>query len=585
MNRDNMARRAFLAGSAVVLAACRPADGEYFGNTTPPAKQRLVFENISEPETLDPAKTQTASEERLLPSMFEGLTTLHPVTMEAVTGMATHYTASPDFTRFTFYLRGHPNPSGIRLPDASSLTPAPPPPDNIPARWSDGGVVTAHDFLYSWRRAVAPETAAGFGIAYFNCIENAAGIIAGKIAPAKLGVTARDDFAISIQLCRPAPYFPSLLWTFWFCPVPARAIESAKKGGAEALWMNARNIIVNGPFTLARWRPNDYVVLRKNPRYYARSSVRLEEICFLPSRDEPTMLSLYKAGLSHAIPGKFLTPEAVAGLRGKRDLKREPAARISFYSLDSLQPPFDTILVRYALNMALDKKPIAAYLAGGQLPAAGVVPPMRMFPPLQSLPVTVDGQTYDVLSSDPAGARTLLAKAGYTGGVDKQGKRISFKLTINQRPRALKTAEILQAQWRQRLGIEVMIGSVTESIWTEAVSNKRYSGMIEDAWTANYLDPNDFLEMFGSPGATGATWTSASFDGELERANAAPDATERLHQLAEAERTLMRVMPIVPLYFDSFSFLQKPFVRGLWNNPGDVPLFKYTSIDTNWRPS
>jgi oligopeptide transport system substrate-binding protein len=109
--------------------------------------------------------------------------------------------------------------------------------------------------------------------------------------------------------------------------------------------------------------------------------------------------------------------------------------------------------------------------------------------------------------------------------------------------------------------------------------------MIEDAWSANYLDPNDFLEMFRSPGATGATWTSASFDGELDRANAAPDTTERLDRLAEAERALMRVMPIVPRYFDSYSFLQKPFVQGLWNNPGDVALFKYTSIDTNWRPS
>lgn len=47
----------------------------------------------------------------------------------------------------------------------------------------------------------------------------------------------------------------------------------------------------------------------------------------------------------------------------------------------------------------------------------------------------------------------------------------------------------------------------------------------------------------------------------------------------------MRAMPIVPLYFDPFSFLQKPFVRGLWNNSDDVPLFKYTSIEIQWKPS
>jgi hypothetical protein len=34
-----------------------------------------------------------------------------------------------------------------------------------------------------------------------------------------------------------------------------------------------------------------------------------------------------------------------------------------------------------------------------------------------------------------------------------------------------------------------------------------------------------------------------------------------LEHLSEVERTLLRAMPIVPLYFDSYSFLQKPFVR------------------------
>src|SRR5262245_59362329 len=118
MNRANMARRAFLAGSSAVLAACHSADGEYFGNTKAPAKQRLVFENNSEPDTLDPARSPGGAEFFLLPSLFEGLVTPHPVTMEPLAGMATHYEASPDFTRFTFHLRGHSRPRGRRLNDA-----------------------------------------------------------------------------------------------------------------------------------------------------------------------------------------------------------------------------------------------------------------------------------------------------------------------------------------------------------------------------------------------------------------------------------------------------------------------------------
>jgi hypothetical protein len=51
------------------------------------------------------------------------------------------------------------------------------------------------------------------------------------------------------------------------------------------------------------------------------------------------------------------------------------------------------------------------------------------------------------------------------------------------------------------------------------------------------------------------------------------------------EELLMRSMPIIPLYCDSYSYLQEPFVRGLEMNPGNMPLLKYAWIDTNRRQS
>jgi hypothetical protein len=43
-------------------------------------------------------------------------------------------------------------------------------------------------------------------------------------------------------------------------------------------------------------------------------------------------------------------------------------------------------------------------------------------------------------------------------------------------------------------------------------------------------------------------------------------------------------MPILPLCYNTWSILQKPFVRGLPPNLLDLRLFKYASIDTDWRP-
>ena len=44
-------------------------------------------------------------------------------------------------------------------------------------------------------------------------------------------------------------------------------------------------------------------------------------------------------------------------------------------------------------------------------------------------------------------------------------------------------------------------------------------------------------------------------------------------------------MPVLPLCFDVYTFVQKPYVRGRLGNSIDTPRFSDVSIDTNWRPS
>ena len=96
-------------------------------------------------------------------ALFEPLLQPHPETVAPMAGLATHYKVERDGTRYTFYLRGHPAPDGIRLPGTESLPvefsrARAAAPDDVPARWSDGTPLTAHDIVYSWRRYLSPET-------------------------------------------------------------------------------------------------------------------------------------------------------------------------------------------------------------------------------------------------------------------------------------------------------------------------------------------------------------------------------------------------------------------------------------------
>ena len=62
---------------------------------------------------------------------------------ELQAGAATHYQVDAAMTEFTFFLRGHPDPRGTRLPGAG--------PAGQPMFWSDGRPVTAHDFVFAWQ--------------------------------------------------------------------------------------------------------------------------------------------------------------------------------------------------------------------------------------------------------------------------------------------------------------------------------------------------------------------------------------------------------------------------------------------------
>ena len=186
-------RRTLLTAGPIALAACGRAEETYFGKTDPPKTQRLVYLLEVEPGSLDPVLALELQESLIL-SLFEGLTSLHPVTGEPMAGLATRYDVTPDGLRYTFYLRGHSQQSGRRLPKTEDL-----PYEysrgrmgasgSEPAVWSDGERIDAHDFVYSWRRALDPATAANFA-SLLHHIQNAQQITAGKMPPEKLAICA-----------------------------------------------------------------------------------------------------------------------------------------------------------------------------------------------------------------------------------------------------------------------------------------------------------------------------------------------------------------------------------------------------------
>jgi oligopeptide transport system substrate-binding protein len=560
-------RRGILAAGPLALAGCGTGGKGQFGKRSAPTRQRLVYLNRSEPASIDPAFVTTSKEINISQCLFVGLTQNDPLTLVPRAALATHYESTAAGRSMTFYLRGHRRPKGIPLPGShESLT-------AMPACWSDGVAITAHDFVYSWRRLIDPKTATGSPYLLFY-VSNAKDINAGRNASMQdLGVEAVDDFTLRVEFQSPAPFFPNIVSTGPLAAVPRHVVQAA-----ESFWTHPGRIVVSGPFQLEEWRSYDRVVLRKNPIYFNAGHVRLDEVCLLHVQDGVTNVNLFKAGEADAMSDSVLPPQFLPALRGSSELQVRPALNSFFYAVNTEKPHLNDVHLRYALNMAIDKNAIAKFAGVGRTPALSLIPPISRYRAPQRLIVPFQGRTYDVLSYDPHGARELLAAAGFPRGryVDRRPLRIQLAYPI--RPMGKERSEIVQQSWRQQLNIEVMLAPVEYSVWTQTISQRKYEGVIEVDWTADYADPDSFLAFFISVSPTNAGDLLAS-------ANAEADPAMRMQKLAGCEESLLRSMPFIPLYFDKWTYLQRQFVRGLEIDPLAGVTFQSAWIDTGWRPA
>jgi ABC-type oligopeptide transport system substrate-binding subunit len=125
-----------------------------------------------DPDTIDPALNSAVDGATLIVHGFEGLMTLDKNGVP-VPGQAKDYDVSSDGTEYTFHLR-----DGLK--------------------WSDGKPLKASDFVYSWNRAIAPDTAADYAY-MFEVIDG--------YENGTLNISAPDDKTFVVKLVNAVPYF------------------------------------------------------------------------------------------------------------------------------------------------------------------------------------------------------------------------------------------------------------------------------------------------------------------------------------------------------------------------------------------
>jgi len=509
-------------------------------------KEKILHLNLqSSPESLHPGLAQITQDSWVLDHLMEGLTK-RDKTGKPVPGMAEKWEISDDQKVYTFTLRKD-------------------------ATWSNGDPVTAGDFEFAWKYALAPSTASDSAYILYYLEGASAYHLSQEKDPSKLqiladqvGVKALDKRTLEVRLAEPTPFFLDLITHYTYFPINQK-VQKENKDWADS----AETFVSNGPFQLDSWDLNENVVLRKNEAYYDREKVKLDGIEFSVEEDVEKMWQRYLAGeLDVAYP---LLPHVIS--QKGPELKVVPDLSTYFYRFNTTRKPFHNPKIRKALAMAMDREElIGDALQGGEEPAYGMVPPGVLDAQGNVEFQEKSGELFEEKVSE---AKRLLAE-----GLKEEGQESlpTFTLLFNRDDGHEKIAEAIARMWRDNLGARVRLEQENLEVKLEREATLDFD-LIRTSWIGDFADPVTFLQLFHSKSQKNYTgWAHAEYDQLIDDSMVEKDPVERMKKLHRAEQILMEEMPIIPVYFYTKPYAAKPYVKGIVHIVNRYPQFQYADI-------
>jgi peptide/nickel transport system substrate-binding protein len=416
-------------------------------------------------------------------------------------------------------------------------------------KFSNGDDFSANDVIYSYCRAPRVENSpSSFGL-YVRAIT---------------GMSAPDPLTVVIKTAAPHPLLATELSTI--------AILSAKQNGAGAVTFDRQECkgvgtyprteafnsgeaaVGTGPYRLVRYTKGDRIILERNESYWGEKPA-WQRVTFRPLTSAGPRVAALLAGDVDLIENPPIQDLARIKASPGYKVVQALSARVVYLHFDYVDDaapgvggaaaeknPFRDKRVREAISKAIDRDAIVARIMGGiAVPAAEMLPP-KMFG------ANRDAQ---VAKADPAGAKKLLAEAGYPDG---------FSLTLGTpNDRYVNDAQIAQAvaQMLTRVGLRTSIDAMTASQFF-VKRNKHEFGIWLAGWLADTGEMSSPLKsLIATPNkdkGMGPTnpggYSNRQVDALIEQALATIDDEKRAALLAQASRTAMEDFGLLPLHFE-----------------------------------
>ncbi|MFM0021821.1 ABC transporter substrate-binding protein [Paraburkholderia azotifigens] len=427
-------------------------------------------------------------------------------------GLAEKWDVSSDGLQYTFHLR-----KGVKFQTTSFFKPT--------------RDFNADDVVFTYTRMLDPEQpfrkAYNVPFPYFSDLGLAKNITK---------VEALDPYTVRFTLKEvDAPFLQQIAMPFASILSAEYADQLLKAGKASDINLFP---VGTGPFIFRSYTKDDSIRFDGNPNYWKPGVVKVSKLIFAITVDPSVRLQKLKRNecqvMSYPKPADIAQIQADSSIA----LPHQVGFNLGFIAYNTTKKPLDNVLVRRALDMAVNKKAIidSVYQGAGQA-ATNPMPPTQW-----GYDKSLKDAPYDVDK-----AKGLLKQAGYPDGFDLTLWAMPVSRPYN--PNARLMAEMLQADWA-KIGVKTKI--VTYE-WGEYI-RRGHSGEHEAmliGWTGDYGDPDNWLGvLLGCDAVNGSNfskWCYKPFDDLIKAARSTTDTATRTKDYTEAQQIFKDQVPFTPI--------------------------------------
>ncbi len=443
------------------------------------------------------------------------------------------------------------------------------------ARWSDGSPITAHDFIFAWRKVLEPANASEYAF-FLYPIKNGEAINNGKLPPEALAARALDDRTLEIEFENPIAYFEKLAAFSTYNPIKESFYESTNgRYGADA-----DTLLYSGPFMITRWVHGASMVMERNPHYWDPNRISLDRIDFAYiTSDTNATLNLFKAdSIAYTALSTDNLPDA---LNQRFEMDRFMDGSVFYIGFNYRE---GRATGNWHLRRALQLVNDPSELINKVIKIPGYLPGESLFP------VWLKGVSGFFRQEYPAPvAQRNIEEAQREIALAKEALGVSelppLMLLSGEDPLSSRMAEYYQELFRRTLGLDVRLD---KQIFKQRLA-KMTAGdydMVMAGWGPDFDDPLTFGDLMSSWNLNNrGRYNNPELDRWVRLAQSSLDQQVRMDAFGEIQRILYEDIVVLYQYERGQIYVTNPALKGMVRRAvGPDPDFTNARIEREATP-